>query len=627
MVWWLQRLRETEPSEEWKTALAPAREFLIALRCFLHFKVGRDANTLSFELQDEVAQQAYTQQKDPAAWMRDYFRHARLIHRTASKVIEAAEGPGGNLITQFRAWRSRLSNPEFTVARERLYFKSPHQLKSDPELVLRLFRYVARHGLRLAQDSERRIEDAMPEIRAYFSESRPLWPIITEILTLPHTALALEAMNETGVLSAVFPEWKRIECLVVRDFYHRYTVDEHTLVAIRALADLREGKDPSRKHLSELLAEVDHPALLTLALLFHDIGKGSGEGKHIDHSRPLVEAAMKRIQAPRNAFNAVWELIEQHLTLSAVMTSRDLDDPATARELASRVSTLEQLRNLTLVTYADISAVNPTAMTPWRMDQLWRVYLCAHHELTRELDTVRIQAPPVRSPELAAFLEGFPMRYLRMHTEEQMEAHFELQQRSHEIGAAIEIRRLNSVYQTEVVARDRTGLFAGIAGALSSFGMNIVKAEAFANNAGDILDTFTFSDPGRNLELNPTEVDRLRITIERVLLGRVEVKDLLRNRPRQAPTARSARIRPVVSFDSDASATSTLVEIVAEDRPGLLYDLASRISGAGCNIEVVLIDTEAHKALDVFYLTHDGKKLTPEQQGNLKEALLSACEG
>jgi [protein-PII] uridylyltransferase len=155
--------------------------------------------------------------------------------------------------------------------------------------------------------------------------------------------------------------------------------------------------------------------------------------------------------------------------------------------------------------------------------------------------------------------------------------------------------------------------------------MNILKAEAFANRAGEILDTFTFADPGRTLELNPSEIDRLRLTVERVLLGRAEVKELLRTRPVPAPPSRHSRIRPTISFDSDASKTSTLVEIVAEDRPGLLYDLASQISSAGCNIEVVLIDTEAHKALDVFYLTCEGKKLTPGKQTQLERALASVC--
>ena len=172
----------------------------------------------------------------------------------------------------------------------------------------------------------------------------------------------------------------------------------------------------------------------------------------------------------------------------------------------------------------------------------------------------------------------------------------------------------------------RVGLaVAGAAGTLSSFGMNILKAEAFSNRRGLILDTFAFADPSRTLDLNPTEVDRLRSTAERVITGKIDVRQLLRNRPKPI-LPRSARIPARVTFDGKASSIATLVEIVAEDRPGLLYDLASAFSAHGCNIEVVLIDTQAHKAIDVFYITADGRKIEPGKRDRLEEALRQACE-
>ena len=125
--------------------------------------------------------------------------------------------------------------------------------------------------------------------------------------------------------------------------------------------------------------------------------------------------------------------------------------------------------------------------------------------------------------------------------------------------------------------------------------------------------------------MNPTEADRLRMTIERVVLGKLDVKELLRNRPVPAPPSKRSRIAPTVSFDSGASDTATLIEVVSEDRPGLLYALTSAISSAGANIEVILIDTEAHKAIDVFYVTQEGKKLSGDQRAALRETLLEAC--
>ena len=217
------------------------------------------------------------------------------------------------------------------------------------------------------------------------------------------------------------------------------------------------------------------------------------------------------------------------------------------------------------------------------------------------------------------------MRYLRTHTEAEIDEHMALEEKSRKRGVAVDIRRLDSAWQLTLIAHDRPGLFASVAGTLSCFGMNILKAEAFSNRRSLVLDTFTFADPARTLELNPTEVDRLRATVERVLGGKADVTELLRNRPKPVLPSRKAGIPARVSFDSEASGTATLIEIVAEDRPGLLYDLASAISSNGGNIEVVLIDTQAHKAIDVFYVTAGGAKLTAEKQAAIREAVEKAA--
>ena len=152
-----------------------------------------------------------------------------------------------------------------------------------------------------------------------------------------------------------------------------------------------------------------------------------------------------------------------------------------------------------------------------------------------------------------------------------------------------------------------------------------MKAEAFSNAQGIVVDTFAFSDPHRTLELNPSEVDRLRGIVRKVVEGKQDAAKLLRGRPKPLLPSRAARLKPRVVLNNDASDSATLIEIVAEDRAGLLYDLARAISGAGCDIEVVLIDTEAHKALDVFYVTYQGKKLESAIQDQLKAGLLAAC--
>jgi [protein-PII] uridylyltransferase len=628
LVCWLEQLHATaatglgmaDPAPE----LQQAYKFLARLRCYLHCQSNRDNNTLSFDAQDAIAE--LWEHTDAAHWMREYYRHARTICRAAIRALEANEAQASSLFSQFRDWRSRLSNADFSVLRERTYFRDPQRLEAEPELVLRLYEFIGRHGIRTAFETDQRIEARLPGLRKHFRATQPLWPSVSRILSLPHAPLAVRCMHESGVLTAIFPEMEQIECLVTRDFYHRYTVDEHTLVTLQNVSKLRGAADTPDSSYANLLAEIKEPGVLMFALLFHDVGKGSpGEG-HVDASVKSAQPAMARIQMPQQNRDTVLFLIGAHLELSAAMQSRDMFDPQTIRDVAHRVETVERLKLLTLLTWADISAVNPTAMTPWRAEQLYQLYLMVYNELTRELETDRIETLPAGPPARVEFLQGFPTRYLRTHAETEIDEHMALEEKSRKRGVAVDIRKLDSAWQLTLVAADRAGLFASVAGTLSSFGMNILKAEAFSNRRGLVLDTFTFADLGRQLDLNPSEIDRLRATVERVITGKADVRELLKNRPKPTLPSRKARIPASVRFDSEASNTATLVEIVAEDRPGLLYDLASAISSNGGNIEVVLIDTQAHKAIDVFYVTVEGKKLEAEKQRVLQESLRQACQ-
>jgi [protein-PII] uridylyltransferase len=600
VIHWLGTLLGSETSFD----SAGPMSFLAPLRFFLHERAGRDQNVLEFDAQEQIGER-------PAEMMRVYFRHARAIFVETNRRLQSAEDRSASLLDQFRDWRSRLSNQDFTVSRERVYLRTPAQLETDPELPVRLFAFLGRHGLELAADAEARLSEHFQKSK----DAAPKWPGWRSILLQQRAAAGLRAAQASGALAAWVPEWRRIECLVVRDFYHRYTVDEHTLVGIESLEFVEDAR------FRDLFAEIDRPDLLRFALLWHDIGKGSGN--HVPISRELARAIGTRAELPPLDFDTVLFLIDQHLILSNVMTSRDLSDPATARHIAESAGTVERLKLLTLLTYADISAVHPAAMTPWRGEQLWRAYLAGYEELTRELATQRIHDLPDASPELADFLEGFPMRYQRTHTRVQMEAHLELATRAQTAGAAVEVKRLNGFYQVVVAATDRPGLFASFAGALAAFGFNILKAEAFSNSAGTILDTFIFADPLRTLDLNPQEAERLEYMLARVALGKEDVRRLLQRRP--LPRLRTVGLEPRVRFDNNASPSSTLIEIVAEDRAGLLYDLGSTLSAAGCNIEVVLIDTEGHKAIDVFYVTRDHRSLDPGLHEQLRGDLLNAC--
>ncbi|HEX5227393.1 MAG TPA: hypothetical protein VFW44_06765, partial [Bryobacteraceae bacterium] len=626
LIAWLGRLGvETSDHEQLKRA----GEFLSSVRCFLHFHSQSDRNLLDLESQQRLLAQPFARGKSLTEWMREYFRHASVIFNEARRALISTEKADSSLVGNFRDWRSRLSNSEFTVSRERIFLRNPAQLENDPGVVLRLTEFIGRHGIVAAPETERRLEAASAAFSAYCSQPRPLWGTLESVFALPRSAMALRTLRRAGMLAGLFPELAPVMDLVDTEPEQHYAVDEHTLIAVERATELATNTDPTRQRFAQLYSEIENPAVLLVALLFHSAGKGEPPAELLSHREPVSHAAalarqaMERIRVAAEDQREVLFLIEHQLDLAEVMSGRDIEDPATARQVAERVGTIERLKLLTVLTYADLAAISADSMTPWRMERLWRAYEITQHELTRELETDRIQDVPDNVPGRPAFLKGFPSRYLRAHSPVEIEAHGRLYEESRPTGIAVQLDRIEGAYRLTVIARDMPALFASFAGAISSFGLDILKAEAFSNARGMILDTFVFADPQRTLDLNPPESERLLDLIRRVALGKTDGQRLLRSRAQPDPKKRGAP--PQVQFDSDACDTATLVEITAEDRPGLLYNLATVFSSTACNIDVVLIDTKGHRAIDVFYVAHNGQKLTPELQATLKEKLLAVC--
>ena len=591
---------------------------LFEIRCFLHYLAARDDNKLSFERQDEIA--ALSGAVSPEALMRQYYRAVRDIARLAGRRLDRFEAKRSSLFSNFRDRTARLSNSDFSVLHGSVFLRAPQGVESDPGLMIRLFEFVGRHGLPLATDTEERMERGMASFARWSAGQPSIWTSFREILRLPHASKALRAMHETRALEAIFPELRDMEALVIRDFYHRYTVDEHTLVAIESVLGLLQKKaEKNDDPFVELAAETEELDLLTAALLFHDVGKGTPEEGHVAISQRIAEKALRRSGISDRAWGVVAFLIGAHLEMSATMNGRDLSDPATVRDVAAKAGTVERLKLLTLLTYGDISAVNPSAMSPWRRQLLWNLYTATYAELTREL-TARSSVPEMGSnPEMRAFLEGLPPRYLRTRDQAAIEGHLRLGREGRERGAAASLVK-STAWVLDVVADDHPFLFASIAATLSSFGFNILKAEAFSNAHGKVIDTFTFADPSRTLELNPTEAGQVTRTVIKAIRGEISVGQLLSRRPRVKPDAHALACARA-TFDNETSPSATLIQLTTQDRPGLLYDVAALISKQGGNIEVVLVDTEAKKAIDVFYVTKSGTKLSDGDALKLTEAV------
>jgi len=621
-----------------RRALEAALDFQMSVRCFLHFRHGRHDNTLTWEAQDEAAARKIgtpeSEISSAADWMRVYFGHVRSVHRVCNQLLEEIPAAWSSLYRQFQGWRSRIVSEDFSVVDGLIFLQQPAGLR-DPEMLLRLFHFMAEHGLKLSTTTEYKVEQALPALAATPPRGAELWLYLQETMVQPHAADALRAMNALRLLTLLLPELKGIEALVIRDFYHRYTVDEHSFLAIEHLHRLKESKSEWDQRFAALLSELEQPELLYLSLLLHDSGKGLPGENHVELSLQLTDSCTERLDLDQVDRETVHYLVANHLEMSAAMR-RDVFDPANVKAFATKVGAPERLKMLCLLTYADIKAVNPEAMTPWKADNLWQLYIACANYLSRSADE-RVHTggdgpgvnmehlhslAPVAGKKINTFLEGLPQRYLRIHGVSDVVAHAEMASHLGQDGVQLSLKQVRHWYELTLVTRDRPFLFASISGALAAWGMNIVKANAFSNAAGIVVDTFYFTDRFRTLEMNLQEWERLKKSIADVVKGQADLARMLRDRLKSEKAGGTkVKIATQIEFDDSSSAHSTLVQVLTQDRPGLLYRMCSLVSKHECNIEIALIETEGQMAIDVLYLTSAGAKLSADCQRALGEAL------
>jgi [protein-PII] uridylyltransferase len=522
---------------------------------------------------------------------------------------------------------------EFSVVERRVYIQQSAGAR-DPEVVLRLFVFMARHGVKLAMETERRLNNARRALHDTMPQDGRLWTHLRELLTQPYAAEALRSMHSLRLLATALPEFDAIDSLVLRDLYHRYTVDEHTFIAIDSLHRLRENDLEWLQLFADLFASLERPELLFLALLFHDTGKGLAGSDHVHGSLQLALAAVERMGLSREDAQTVGFLIATHLEMSSTVRRRDIYDPETIRELAGKMETPERLKMLTLMTLADVKSVNPEALTPWKAENLWQLYIATDNYFARSVDEDRFHAKaateqveriaallPKGREQLLNFLDGLPQRYLRSHTPDQVIAHFAMALRLRNERVQIGLRRARDQHELTIVTKDRPGLFSTLTGILYGWGMDIAKASAFSNEAGVIVDSFYFKDRFRTLELNPPERERFKRSITDILAGEAQLDRLLEPRLRADTKPPKLKVETRLRFDDDCSPTSTLLEVITQDRPGLLHSISATLAAENLSIEVALIDTEGAMAHDVFYLTAGGMKLTRDQQRAVEWAL------
>ena len=618
-------------------AIQDAEEFLLRIRGVLHAETGRDANVLTHDLQERVAEAIEcpgdTPRKRVEALMGGYFRFVRGTARALARSERNAR-PAGEVAPTTRVGR------QFEIAADGIRFIDLDAAASRPSLWVEIFRLALADGCPVSeqaldcieQNLDRYVADDFTGTEAERQQLRALF------YPRPGLYARLSEMHDCGLLNRLLPEFAEIHCRVIRDFHHKYTVDEHTLLTIRGLEALWNPPTPGRKRFGALLEELRSPENLTLALILHDIGK-SRDVDHAQESVRLARTALDRLEVPAEARHTIEFLVRNHLAMSQVAFRRDLDDPHIVAQFAHLVGTEELLKMLCLMTLVDVEAVSSNILTPWKEELLWRLYVETYNQLTLGYGDELVPQDPaglavviagrpedITEDELTHFLEGLPRRYLALFGLASVYRHVRLARgiRRDEVHAILENH--DDVWELTIVTLDKPFLFSNVAGVLSYFGMDIHRGQAMTTPQGLVLDFFEFSDEQGFLRQNPGATVEITRMLDRVVAGWVDVPALLKGREASMLYRRRQRETPRLHFDNEHSQKYTVLEIVADDAPGVLHRISRVVSEQGCDLDLALIATEGRKAIDVLHVTKGGRKLAEHERNDLKHGLEHVLE-
>ncbi len=643
-------------SPEGQEAVDAALDFLFRVRNALHYHSGRKNDLLSVDVQEKLAADlGFEDHEHKLAvehFLNTYYVHANTIFDLCLTVREAAAHAMPSRLWQL-IWRPRPVGEGFIMSHGYLSHsaeKFQERLTANPLLILQAFATAQAHDVSLAPDLSRAVRNqaallATDRLRA----SPQAKALFFGILGCPSAAPTLRAMHRHGVLDAYIPEFAPLTCLVQYDLYHRYTVEEHTFHCIEALESLRDHPDPALQRLVHLYQHTPDKALLTFALLLHDLGKdvGPGHASHIYRSGELAAPICARLGLSAEQAHVIDILVVNHLVMNHLAQRRDITDTKVVAEFASVVETVPILDQLYLLTFADISGVGPGVWTAWKGALLAELYQRTRTCLMRQTDEIapldedlRSQLRPAILQALGAdaacahldrFLHGMPATYVRATSPAHIAKHVRLTQPQLRAPVVLytEPDAAANCAHVTICVEARRGIFSVIAGTLSRHNLNILGAQIYTSSAGLAIDTLQVEA----MDQTPLTDQRMWQQIE-AELGAALVGDLTldtvgvarrhRNHSREFRTFVQP---PQVTLDNTSSDSHTVLEVRAQDSLGLLYTLTRVLYEQGLDIALAKISTEANRAIDVFYITWaDGHKILDEAtkrmiQDNLLAAL------
>ena len=630
-------------------------DFLWTLRFHLHYVAGRAEDRLTFDLQPVIgARMGYTRhgrQDGVERFMRHFFLTAREVTRLTRvlepALVRAALGPPAAA----READAKLQGQGFVLADGKLLPAAGREFDKEPIQMLRCLqvardRHLTLHPLTVRQliRNERRVQG--------LRDNKEAAAIFLDLLCgrdAEHNradgAAWLSILNETGILGRLLPDWARIVGQMQFDTYHVFTVDEHTIEAVRILNTLERGELAQIAPVaSGLVDHMQSRRALYVAMLLHDIAKGRGG----DHSELGADVALQvgpALGLSAEETEMVSWLVLHHLLLSQTAFKRDIDDPKTILDLAETIQSPERLRLLLVLTVADMRAVSPKVWNGWKATLLRELYARVAEVLAGGLATAERDVRVQRAKQAAGLLLGdWPaaetetfhgLGYAGYWLSFDPETHARHARMIREAEArqaplTVETQPLpaRAVTEVTVYAADHAGLFSRIAGALAVAGASIVDARIHTLTNGMALDTFWIQDAAGGVFDAPHRLARLSVLIEQALSGRLKLAAEIRktNKTVLGQRLRAIHVPPRVVIDNHASNTHTVVEVNGRDRSGLLHDVTSAISEQGLQIASAHVSTYGQRAVDVFYVKDVfGLKVENERRlGQLREAILAA---
>ncbi len=662
----LRELREEGViSEREQRQADDALTFLWRVRNELHFLAGHKNDVLSRDLQPQIAKR-FGYEDTPTMlgverFMRDYYLHARAIHRVSRRLIARCQEALSRRATAARRHRQEAMADGLVFFEGRLHLaelkfegggageaasarrgeaRISRVIAEDPVRLMKVFWHLHRLGCELSSDLERAVEDSLDLVDDAFRRSPAVRDLFLDICrNWGRVAPTLREMHELGLLGRYLPEFGALTCLVQYDAYHKFSADQHSLLAVENLEALAPGQSAESEGAAQVFSKIERADLLMLGMLLHDIGKAQGHG-HAAKGIPLIRQLIRRLALPADDAAALEFLVAHHLTMSHIAQRRDIHDPKTVDDLAATARDPQWLSMLYLLTYADMKAVGPGVMNPWQAAILWELYSLTLARLTggapdrpnRALLTDRVCAAikgEASRQAVMAHLAMMPDRYLAGTGVQRIAEHLRLMQPLDSSPVVTEVFHHPDLGTSDlvVIARDLPGLFAVLAGTLAANGININSAQIHTRADGVAIDTFQVSDPLGEAVTSAAHWNRTLEDLRVALSGERRVEDLLQQRqPKAFREARPVEVPPKITIDNQLSDSHTVIEVKSQDRLGLLYLITRTLSAAGLDISSARIATEIDQAYDVFYVTdREGRKITDESvMLRIREALEDA---